>query len=113
MSARLLMHQMQHLGIHTMVHFFDASKALEWLKQNSCELVLTDWQMHPMSGANFVRQTRLMELGKQYRTRIIAITAGAMPSDYQECMDAGVDDYLTKPLSISMLSQCLKKWGIL
>ncbi|MBB5213862.1 response regulator [Parapusillimonas granuli] len=113
MNARLLMHQLRHLGLDDLTHFSDARDALAWLRGRTCRLILTDWQMHPMGGAEFVRQVRRYENGAPARSLIIAVTAGAMPSDYERCMEAGVDDYLTKPLGLAALSEVLRKWKIL
>lgn len=113
MNARLLTHQLQHLGVENTICFSDARDALAWRRGHRCKLILTDWQMYPMSGAEFVRQVRQDEAAGQARTLIIVVTAGAMPSDYQACLEAGGDDYLTKPLGLATLHGALSKWKLL
>lgn len=112
MNARLLEYQLKHLGFDTVVCFADAALALEWLTGNDCVLILTDWQMFPMNGDQFVREYRAWEARRGMRRPVIAVTAGAMACDYEQCMAAGVDDYLTKPLGLDRLRSTLLKWGL-
>lgn len=111
-NARLLGYQLAHLGFEQVQFFEEAASALEWLKQNSCTMVLTDCQMRPMNGFELTRSLRAHESAsnRHPHTIIIAVTAGAMPADLERCLDCGMDDYLVKPVQIEPLRQMLDKW---
>jgi two-component system sensor histidine kinase RpfC len=75
------------------------------------DLILMDCQMPVMDGYEATRrlQKNWEEKGCQPIT-IVALTAHAMPGDKQKCLDAGMNDYLSKPLQMDMLSATLKRW---
>ena len=60
-----------------------------------------------LDGYDASRQIRSREVGA--RIPIVALTAHALKGDDQRCKDAGMDDYLTKPLERSVLSTCVAK----
>ena len=69
------------------------------------DVVFMDCQMPEMDGYEASRAIRAAESGR--RTPIVALTANAMADDRQKCMDAGMDDHLTKPLDIERLREFL------
>ncbi|MBS0660246.1 MAG: response regulator, partial [Verrucomicrobia bacterium] len=75
------------------------------------DIVFMDVHMPAMDGLMATRRLREMERerGANKRTYIIALTADAMPGDREKCLEAGVDDYLTKPFSQSDLSEALER----
>ena len=64
--------------------------------------------MPEMDGFEATRQIRLLENDKHIP--IIALTANVLKSDQQACKDAGMDDFLGKPIDLNKLYQTLKKW---
>ncbi len=85
--------------------------ALERLSQASYGLVLMDCQMPVIDGYEATRRWREQETARgAARLPIIAMTANAMTGDRQRCLDAGMDDYLAKPVSREQLDACLKHW---
>jgi len=74
-------------------------------------LIFMDVQMPVMDG--IVATTRIREL-EQGRTRvpIVALTANAMTGDYEKCMTAGMDSFLTKPLNVDRLREVLDNFGL-
>jgi CheY-like chemotaxis protein len=63
--------------------------------------------MHDMDGFEVTRIIRQIEVEKDYRNNIIAVTANAMSGYEQFCLDSGMDYYLSKPINPSVLAQKL------
>ena len=71
---------------------------------------LMDMQMPVMDGLEATRRIRELENGGPKRTPIVALTANAMMGTLERCLEAGMDDYLTKPLDISRLQDVLDRF---
>ncbi len=90
--------------------------ALDRLANESFDLVLMDCQMPTMDGFAATREIRAREKAAREsgsetrRLPIIALTAHAMRGDRQECLAAGMDDYLTKPFTKDELRELLRRW---
>jgi PAS domain S-box-containing protein len=77
------------------------------------DLVLMDVHMPEMDGLEATRRIRAGESsreGRQDRLPVIALTASAMPGDRQKFMEAGMDDYVSKPIMPAALVEILRKW---
>jgi PAS domain S-box-containing protein len=85
----------------------DGQFALEALAQHRFDLVLMDMIMPVMDGLEATRLYRASEQGP--RTPIIAMTANAMPGDRADCLAAGMDDYISKPIETTELQRLLKQ----
>jgi diguanylate cyclase (GGDEF)-like protein len=90
---------------------FDGQAAIEALSRESFDLVLMDCKMPLMDGYEAARRIRLQEGETRTRLPIIALTAHAMEGDQERCRAAGMDDYLTKPLSRRALQAMLERWS--
>ena len=90
----------------------DGHQALKALAAGPYDLVLMDCQMPVMDGYEATRSIRSLERrsGSRVRLPIIAMTANAMVGDDKACYAAGMDAYLTKPLSVERLADTLKEW---
>ena len=74
-------------------------------------LVLMDCQMPEMDGFEATRRIRQGEAGERYRSvAIVAMTANAMQGDRERCIDAGMNDYLAKPIESLPLKNKLEQW---
>jgi CheY-like chemotaxis protein len=75
------------------------------------DLILMDVQMPVMGGIVATERIRAWEAaGQRRRLPIVALTAGAFEEDRQRCLNAGMDDFLTKPIAIHALPGLLSKW---
>ena len=89
----------------------DGHEAVTMLAKNRYDLVLMDCQLPGMDGYEATRQFRQMEQTQQTpRTPVVALTANAMQGDRENCLQAGMDDYMTKPISMASLQQHLQQW---
>ncbi len=86
--------------------------ALQRMMIEPFDLVFMDCQMPVLDGYGATRRWRMHEneLGAQRRLPIVAMTANAMAGDRQRCLDAGMDDYLAKPVTREQLEACLQRW---
>ncbi|WP_313953842.1 PAS domain S-box protein [Accumulibacter sp.] len=102
---------LEHLG-HQVTLAEDGLAAVERLGAGKFDVVLMDMMMPQMDGVEASRRIRADELttGRR-RLPIIAMTANAMKGDREECLAAGMDDYLTKPVHSEELQQLLLKYG--
>jgi CheY-like chemotaxis protein len=87
----------------------NGSEALVRLEHECFDLVLLDCQMPVMDGYEFARQLRLRETTGG-ALPLIAMTANALRGDREACIAAGMNDYLTKPLSLDALRRTLENW---
>ncbi len=86
-------------------------EVLDALARYDYNLILMDCQMPEMDGFESSRRIRQGEAGEQNKTLpIIALTAFATGKDRQSCLDAGMNDYLTKPIHPETLEKTIRRW---
>jgi len=85
----------------------DGREALEAHKAQPYDLILMDCQMPTMDGFEASRQIRSLD---QQQPVIIAVTANALVGEREKCLNAGMDDYLSKPFQAEQLVAVVKKW---
>lgn len=83
----------------------NGQEALERLTQDRFDLIVMDCQMPVMDGYEASRAIRQAEAGTGTHIPILAVTANAMSGDRQRSLDAGMDDYLSKPYTIEQLDE--------
>jgi len=99
-----------NLGL-TVVNARDGAQAIELYGANAFDLLLMDCEMPGMDGYEASRRIRALEAQtNRPRTPIIAVTAHALTGDREECLRAGMDDYLSKPVSERRMVDVLTRW---
>lgn len=89
----------------------NGQEAIDALQLNKYDLIFMDCQMPVLDGFSAtVEIRRIEEASQQLRTPIIAMTANAMKGDREACLNAGMDDYLTKPISFDSVAKVLNEW---
>jgi len=86
-------------------------EVLEALQRQRYDVILMDVQMPEMDGLEATRSIH-RDVPARQRPRIIAMTANAMQGDREECLAAGMDDYLTKPIQVKALHEALERAGL-
>lgn len=87
----------------------NGQEALEMVSDGNYDLIFMDVQMPLMDG---LEATRMIRLCLNEQPVIIAMTANAMQGDRQECLQAGMDDYISKPIKIEEMNKMLEQWAI-
>lgn len=85
-------------------------EAIEAVTLTTYSLIMMDCQMPEMDGFQATREIRKMEALTGKHSPIIAMTAHAMESDRIKCLEAGMDDFLTKPVGQQQLASTLSRW---
>jgi CheY-like chemotaxis protein len=85
-------------------------EALQALERQFYDLVLMDLRMPEMDGLEATRIIR--QIWPDNGPKIIAITAYALRGDREMCLDAGMDDYISKPVRIEELAEVLRKYRL-
>ena len=82
------------------------------LEKQSFDLVFIDVQMPEMDGFEATAAIRAKEKGSGNHLPIFAMTAHAMAGDRERCLEAGMDDYITKPIRLEELDGLLKPFSL-
>jgi two-component system, sensor histidine kinase and response regulator len=83
---------------HSVIVAHDGIEAIHIFNTEAVDLILMDVQMPNLGGLEAVMEIRKIEASTGSRIPILALTAHAMPGDRERCLDAGMDDYVSKPL---------------
>ena len=85
-------------------------EALKKLESVHYDLVFMDCQMPEMDGYEATREIRRRETRSGRRVPIVAVTGHALPDDRARCVDAGMDDFLCKPVRREALSDVIERF---
>lgn len=88
----------------------DGMQGLQAAREHGPDLILMDIQMPGKDGLAVIRELRSDSNPVLSRTPIVALTALTMPGDRERCLEAGADDYLSKPVSLNGLLQTIQKF---
>ncbi|MBX3209023.1 MAG: response regulator [Labilithrix sp.] len=90
----------------------DGRRACEALRREAFDLVLMDCQMPEMDGFQATREIRREEASRgPRRVPVIALTANALAGDRERCLEAGMDDFLSKPFNRADLFETVCRWA--
>jgi CheY-like chemotaxis protein len=106
-NQRVVLRLLEKLGYPAEI-VDNGRKGVDAVLESEYSLVLMDCQMPVMDGLEATREIRMRESDR--RTPIVALTAGAMKTDQTNCMDAGMDGFLTKPIDVNQLAEVLLEW---
>jgi CheY-like chemotaxis protein len=105
----LALKQLQRIGF-VVSAVNNGLQAVEAVKREHFDLVFMDCHMPEMDGFAATREIRQMEAGGTRHLPIVAMTADARTEDHQNCLRAGMDDYVSKPTSLEDLRTVLDRW---
>jgi CheY-like chemotaxis protein len=110
MNQRVVTLMTERLG-HAIDVVADGRAAIEAVASGArrYDLILMDCHLPELDGFEATRRIRRLE-GEAARTPIVALTASAYATDRQRCLDAGMDDFLAKPITFALFSTTLKRW---
>lgn len=105
-NQKVALRMLERLGYHADV-VANGHEVLVATARQLYDLILMDVQMPGMDGLETTR--RLRAQASEERPRIVAMTAHAMHGDQEMCLEAGMDDYVTKPISLEVLDAVLRQ----
>jgi CheY-like chemotaxis protein len=108
-NQRVALRQLKKLGLDADLAS-NGSEALQALDRGDYDIVLMDCHMPEMDGYTATRRIREQAAGNnRLLPRIIAMTANAMAGDRERCLEAGMDDYISKPMQVEVLAATLAR----
>ncbi len=108
-NQRVATRMIERLG-HRVEVITNGREAVEAIASEAYDLALMDCQMPIMDGYEATRAIRQRETQTGQHLPIIALTANAMHGDREKCLEAGMDDYVSKPVDQAILQELLQKW---
>ena len=109
-NRKVMRLQLQRLGYEADA-VTNGEEAVRAVTEGAYELVFMDCQMPVMDGYEATRQIRQWERAGGHLVVIIAMTAHALAGDRERCLQAGMDDYIGKPIRVPDLEEVLQRWG--
>jgi len=98
---RIIENLLKQLGFKNVMQATDGSAALKLLRENSCGLVISDWNMQPLTGLQLLKEVRADD--KLKTTPFIMITAESKTENVVAAKEAGVNNYIVKPFNAETL----------
>ena len=108
-NLRFAKKQLEAFGLEC-VTAGSGKEGLQLAQQNSYLIIFTDINMPEMDGYEFAHAYREWEAERGVRTPVLAMTANAMKEDVEACYEAGIDDVVTKPVTIESIAHKLFHW---
>lgn len=108
-NQKLALRVLDKLGYHNVEVGQNGLETVQKFSSEFYDVILMDVQMPEMDGLEATRRIRAMS-GRQ--PVIIAMTANAMQGDREECLNAGMDDYVSKPVKLEVAVNVLERWAL-
>ena len=108
-NQRVVLLQLRQLG-YSADAVANGAEVVEAVGRIAYDLVLMDCQMPEVDGYDAARLIRAREEPGQVHLPIIAMTANALTGDREKCLEAGMDDYISKPVKTADLDRVLSRW---
>ena len=108
-NQKLAIRVLGKLGYHQVEVAQHGLDAIEKFNEQFYDVILMDVQMPEMDG---LEATRMIRLKQYHQPIIISMTANVMAEDREACRQAGMDDYISKPVKLETLVSVLEKWGL-
>ena len=109
-NQKLLLGMLRHLGLRADTAS-NGIEAIDRCSRTAYDIIFMDCQMPEMDGFEATREIRHKEQPLDRRATIVALTALALKGDRDRCIEAGMDDYLSKPLEHKNLRSMILKWA--
>jgi signal transduction histidine kinase/CheY-like chemotaxis protein len=107
-NQQVIQHVLQNLGYQPKI-VLNGREAVYSMLDEQHDLIFMDLQMPEMDG---LEATRLIRQTAKVQPVIIALTANTMEGDEEECLNAGMNDYIGKPIKLDELVEKLRKWSL-
>jgi signal transduction histidine kinase/CheY-like chemotaxis protein/streptogramin lyase len=108
-NQKLTLRVLNKLGYQEIEMAQNGLEAVEKFDEQFYDVILMDVQMPEMDG---LEATRMIRSKQYHQPVIISMTANAMQGDKEECIKAGMDDYISKPVKLEILVNVLEKWAL-
>lgn len=109
MNLKLAINVLRNLG-YPVDTATDGRIAIDMVKKSFYDIILMDILMPNMNGYEATRQIREIQTALKQHSTIIALTAKALEGDREQCLAAGMDDYISKPLQIQRLKDIMEQY---
>ncbi len=100
---RIIKNLLKQLGFSNIDEATDGSMALEKVQQKNYGLVISDWNMEPMTGLDFLKEVRSSVGAPYQKVPFIMVTAESKTENVIAAKQAGVDNYIVKPFNAETL----------
>jgi CheY-like chemotaxis protein len=108
-NRKLALQQLKKIG-YSADAVTNGREAIDAVGRGDYDLVLMDCQMPDVDGFEATREIRRIESGSGKHIPIVAMTANALEGDREECLAAGMDDYLAKPVQLAALRAAVERY---
>tara|TARA_B100000745_G_C20142145_1_gene391597 strand:+ start:556 stop:1014 length:459 start_codon:yes stop_codon:yes gene_type:complete len=105
---RIIKNLLEQIGITDVVEALDGQEALQKLVKDKYDLILSDWNMMPMTGLELLQYVRRDESYQHRNVPFVMITAESKTENVLEAKKAGVDNYIIKPFNAETLEMKIK-----